>query len=99
MRTWTRVNVLRKLKATPGFDSFISLDGRGYLPIQIGKTHVFIFREDVGVSYYFKYPIVSVDDAAYVGDFMIHAINYLNQEIERNRRDRLLYKPQPPSKQ
>ena len=94
MKKWTEKNVLCKLKSTPGIDAFLELDGRGYLPIRIGKTSIFIFRESVGVSYYFQYPIESVEEAINVCDFMRHATPYLNQVIEQKRHENLLYKPQ-----
>ena len=85
MAKWTQLSVERKLRQTTGFDSFLSLK-RGYLPVRIGKTDIFIFREEIGISYYYPYPIFSVEDAIQVNDFMSFAFPFLCRNIEQSEK-------------
>lgn len=82
MPKWTQSSVERKLQQSAGFDSFVTLK-RGYLPIRIAKTDLFIFREEIGVSYFFRYPIMSIEDVKEVNEFMFYAFPYLTNELRK----------------
>ena len=89
MVKWTQLSVERKLLQTTGFDSFLSLK-RGYLPVRIGKTEIFIFREEIGISYYYRYPIFSVEEAQHVNDFMSFAFPILSEKLEQSEKEYLM---------
>ena len=90
---YSKQSVEGTLRKKDGFDSFVKCMGRGYLFFRIEKSHVFIFREDVGVSYYFAHPILDVQEAMNINEFMKYAIPFLSELVEKNRRDNLLYNP------
>lgn len=90
---WTQKTVERKLQSVSGLDSFLSGVGRGYLFLEFGRTRVAVFREDIGVSYYYLYPILDISEAVNVNEFMRIAIPYLSNKLEENRKAVLLYKP------
>ena len=91
---WSFKTVEKKLKSSIGLNSFLSGTGQGYLFLSFGRSRVVLFREDIGVSYYFLYPIIDVNDAANINEFMRIAIPYLNHYLEENREKNVLYKPQ-----
>ena len=78
----------------PEIDSFLSRR-KGYLFLTIEKTRVVILREDIGVSYYYLYPISDIADAMRVNDFMHYAIPFLNKKLSDGDSG-YLYNPQPP---
>lgn len=93
--SWTQRTVESKLISNPEFQSFISRK-KGYLLLTIGRTRVVILREEVGVSYFFLYPInyQNIADAIRVNEFMHFAIPFLNKELEKSEGD-YLYNPHP----
>ena len=92
MVKWTQKAVEERLKKTKGYDSFISLS-KGYLPIRINGVDIFIFREDIGVSYYYCRPILDCEKAKSVNDFMLLAMPFLKEALERMDANRHLHDP------
>lgn len=90
---WTQKKVEQKLLSNRDLNSFLSRQ-KGYLLLTVKGTRVVILREDVGVSYYFLYPIINLSDAIVVNDFMLYAIPYLNSKLEDGEND-YLYTPHP----
>lgn len=84
--------VERKLRSVSGLDSFLSGVGRGYLFLTFGTMRVAVFREDIGVSYYYLHPISDVKEAVNVNEFMRIAVPYLGNILEQNRKSALLNK-------
>ena len=93
MGKWTQKAVEGRLKSAKGYESFISL-AKGYRPVKISGTDIFIFREEVGVSYYYCRPILDCEKAKEVNDFMILAKSFLNG-ILADKNDSHMYKPAP----
>lgn len=91
MLKWTRQTVRNKLRKTKNLESFLSLE-KGYLPIRIEKTDIIIFRESNSVSYFFCYPVNSVE-ASNVNEFMVVASQLLTELLEQKKQDNLCYNP------
>lgn len=91
MLKWTRQTVGNKLRKTKNLESFLSLE-KGYLPIRIEKTDIIIFRESNSVSYFFCYPVNSVE-ASNVNEFMVVASQLLTELLEQKEQDNLCYNP------
>lgn len=94
MVKWTQKAVEKRLKQTKGYDSFISLS-KGYLPIKINGISIIIFREDVGVSYYYCFPILDFEKAKSVNDFMLLAKPFLKDTLTRMDTNCHLHNPAP----
>lgn len=81
--------VIKRMKSVNGFNDFISLNGRGYLHMRIYNTDILIFRESIGASYYFCYPLTIIDNVYKVNEFMRIALPWISKKLEDNRKERL----------
>lgn len=59
------------------------------LTCSVAGTHICIFKEDVGVSYYYKLPWNKNIDYTIVSDFMKFAIPIISKMIEEERNKNL----------
>ncbi len=71
------------------FQNFIN-NSRASMCVEIGTIPIIIFKEDVGINFYFRLPRQSDTDYSEVYEFMRHAYPILSTLLEQKRKESLL---------
>lgn len=81
--TKNEISVL--IKTSPKLNDFINAP-KGYIDFKVSNVPVYIFKEDIGVNYYYKFPYNEHFNYKDVVSFMKYAIPILSKILEEKRK-------------
>ena len=85
----TREEIVKIVESKPQLEEFI-VNHNAALSFCIAGIPIYIFKEDMGCSYYYRIPYKEGANYADLIDFMKHAIPYLSKKLEEKRSEDLL---------
>lgn len=85
----TKEEIKTMIENNEGFQGFLNGD-KASMSFNIDGVVVFIFKEDVGTSYYYKFPWYEGAKYNSASSFMRQAIPILSKMLEDRRLDNLL---------
>ena len=85
----TNDEIVKIVNNNPQLNDFI-INHNGALSFCIADVPVYIFKEDIGCSYFYRIPYRASANYADLIDFMRYAIPYLSKKLEERRDENLL---------
>ena len=83
-----RDDIKRLIESSETINDFIS-GGSSCLPIIVHRIPIFIYKEGIGGSYYYRLPYCEQYDYYKVAEFMRFAIPIISKMIEERREEKL----------